>query len=497
VTLRRALWIAVPVLILGGLVLTWSWADVSKSERERVLAKACADAGGLRQARLLDEAIGEYAAISRADASYVCPREPNDEFAQTAGEWQQQLQWDAHTSARYAEQGDVYHRAFLLKSDPVDVAGRRIAQVRARRAYMVALYVDPGDPGARRNLSDVLTALGTPTKEPDADLRCNLAGNVFGAGLLPEARMVYAQALRSGRTTQCGKRGVRTIRQWRADAMTPLRAARRERAAGQNADARKNYIQAYAMDSSLTEAKQALADVPAPSLAGAHTGSRAKHNAGNVTGFIKSKAAWIKDNPDSSGLGAIVLGLLFLLAMAGLLRLARRRRLHKWMNHVGLLHRFTHLRVDVATFEHVDGNPARSVTDVFMEALSKSPLTPDGDARGELGDVDATTDVAPAAGTNEVEDWAAATPTLAGFAAILKVISNLTPRNEIRVNGRLLQPAERGAGLRVQVLTRRGRPLKSRQFWHREILPGAVADDDAYNDLARYAAPWARDRKAR
>jgi hypothetical protein len=496
VTLRRALWIAATVIVLAGLMWTGFWARVSANERERVLDTACSDAGRLRQAHLLDEAIDEYSAISRADKSYVCPPEPTDTFAQIAGAWQQELQWDAHTSARYAEQGDVYHRAFLIKSDRADLAGGRIAQVRARRAYMVALYIDPSEADARRDLSDVLTTLGTPTKAPDADHRCDLAGHVFEAGLLSEARMVYAQALRSGRTTQCGKRGVRKIRQWRADAMTPLRDARRRRAAGESAEARRSYIQAYTMDSSLTEAKKALADVDGPSLAGAHTGSRAKHNAANVTGFIEDKAAWIKDNPDSSGLGATVLGLLFLLAMAGLLRAARHRRLHKWMDKLSLLHRFTHLRVDVATFEDVEGNPARRVTDMFMEALSKRPLTPDGDAPGEVGDVDATTDVAAAVGTNEVDDWIAATPSLAGFAAILRVISNLTPRNEIRVNGRLLQPAERGAGLRLQVLTRRGRPLKSRQFWHREILPGAADDDAAYGDLARYAAPWVRDRKA-
>jgi hypothetical protein len=486
------------VIVLAGLVWAGLWAWVSANERETVLKTACSDAGRLRQAHLLDEAIGEYSAISRADKSFVCPREGTDMFSQTAGAWQQELQWDSHTSARYAEQGDVYHRAFLLKSDRADLAGGRIAQVRSRRAYMVALYIDPSDAEARRDLSDVLTALGTPTKAPDADQRCDLAGHVFEAGLLPEARMVYAQALRSGRTTQCGKRGVRKIRQWHADGMTPLREARRQRAAGEGPEARKSYIQAYTMDSSLTEAKQALGDVPAPSLAGAAWWPHAKHAGERVTGTTEDVATWIKDNPDSSGLGATAVALLVLLFMALLLRAARNRRFHRLMNKWSWLHRYTHLRVDVAPFEDVAGQADRPLTDVFVEALSKRLLTPDGNARGEESGVDATTNVAAAAGTTEVDDWTAATPSLAAFAVILRWLSNVAPRNEIRVSGRLLQTAERGPGLRLEVFTRRGRPLKSRQFWHQEVLPGGADDDTvAYRDLARYAAPWARDRTAR
>jgi tetratricopeptide (TPR) repeat protein len=497
VTLRRAGFVVAAALVV--LLAWWAarWAVVSANERETVLTKACADAAALRHAHLLDEAIAEYSAISRADRSFTCPRERSDAYAQTARAWQDELDWDSHTSAQYAEQGAVYFRAFLVKSGRTDRAGRLTARARARRAYLVALYIDPGAAEARRDLGDVLAAFGTPTKAPAADQRCDMAGDVFEAGLLPEARMAYAQALRSGRTTQCAKRGVRTIRQWRADAMTPLREARSQRAAGRLREARESYIQAYTMDSSLTEAKQALAHVPAPSLAGARSWPHAKHDGEQAAGTIKDVGTWIKDNPDSSGLAATVIVLVALLLMALLLRAARNRHFHRLMKQWSLLDRFTHMRVDVEPFEDPEGQPARPVTAVFVEALSKRLLTPDGHARGEKSDVDATTDVAPAAGTTEVDDWIAATPSLAGFAVLLRWLSNVAPRNEVRVHGHLLEPAERGAGLRLEVFTRRGRPLKSRQFWHQDVLPGG-ADDDAvaYRDLARYAAPWVRDRKA-
>jgi hypothetical protein len=475
------------------------WVRVDAREHAQQLRAACRDADALRRARLLDEASAAYLAIARADKTRRCA---GGRWAarrtQPAEEWRRELLAELRISGALIERGRIYRRSYMIKRGAGVESGREEARRRATHAYLVGLLIDPGATGARRGFLSLVRGLGVPAGGRAADARCDLAGRMANAGLMPEARTAYAQALRAGRTTACIRSGLERLRVSHGRALARLRAARHLLAADRPRAARSGFIDAFTLDSSKTSARLALAKAPGPLASDAGTWSRSRRLAADAMGTAKDDAAWIKDHLEGLALAAVLAGPVLVLLMGVLLWLARIPFLRRWMDGARCFHRFTRTRVNVAPFDGDADAPTRTVTDVFVHALQAPPLAPKTPPRAETSDLDVLNgDVRAGSTTSPVEDWLASTPSLAGFAAVVKWLISTAPRDEIRVNGRLMDASEQGVGLRLQVLTRRGRPLRSRLFWHEEILSGSADETYAYMDLARYAAPWVHDRKAK
>lgn len=278
---RRAILLVFAALIAVVALSAFGVVGIDRHHDARLRA-ACADAEALRGARLLDEAADAYAAIARADPEWlcrggdvaigpglacddeygpvtVCDESPHAADRQrvtsgqakrwparemTASEWQDEVQAARRLSRERLEQASQYDR------ENASVSGRR----KALDGYRVGLYIDPAATDARREAQALLTRSPSTTLQQDANQRCLAAGRLFAAGLVPESRMVYAQALYSGQTTACKRNGLLRERWTSAWALDQLKRAAAERRGGNTEAARQAYIHAFAADSSLTEA---------------------------------------------------------------------------------------------------------------------------------------------------------------------------------------------------------------------------------------------------
>jgi tetratricopeptide (TPR) repeat protein len=494
------------------------------------LNAACADADALRGARLLDEAADAYGAIARADPGWrcrasdvaigpglacddeygpltVCDETPHAADRQrattgnakalrwppremTASEWQADVQAARRVSRERLEQASQYDRQFASAS------GRK----RALDGYRVGLYLDPSASDARREAQALLTRSRSTTLRTDANVRCKLAGRLFAAGLVPEARMVYAQALQSGQTTVCKRNGLERERWTSAWALDELKHAAAEHHGGNDEGARLAYIHALAADSSLTGARSELAALPGPDPAGARNfPSTMAHLASGSWNFVEDATAFVQKRPETLAAVAAILGLLFLIACLVLQWFARIRRLRPRMDRHRVLQRFTRTQVRVQPFTTEGGDNgnaeathiAEMTTGFFQHAVRQHPLTSESDADTESGNLDvitAVTETPQAALTGQVLP---PLKSLEGVAAVLTWMLNLIPREEIAVAGQLLEPGDRGRGLRLHVYARRGRAIAWRDFWHDDIR--SMSGEDAkheYLELVRYAAAW-------
>ena len=478
---------------VGYLVVT-RWVKVSHPEQDEILQTACADADTLRRAHLLDEAAAEYGAIVEVDAARSCEAGVGAAArTRTAKEWRTDVLADLRISGELVERARQYRRAYVLHRGPSVQEGRRRARQRATSAYLVALLIDPGATGARRGLQRVLRGLGGPTRQAAADRRCTLAGRLLDAGLLPEARTVYAQALRTGRTTSCTLAGLHRLRATRAMALEHVREANQLRRAGDD-KARAKYIAAFATDPSLTTARRALASVPGTDPADARPWSQGSDVASEAVDTAKTVTAEVEKEPATVMVGVVVLGLLFLLFTYALRLLARFRILRPWMDHVPWCRSFTRIRIRTETFVADGDVSGRAVTDAFEDAVTQPPLAAEARRQNEKIDLDTSAGDAANGSPGHVDLFQA--PTFAGIAAVVNWLANVVPRQEIKVTGRLLEGGQRGPGLKLQLYRRRGRPLDSQQFWHDEVLSSSDGEKSDYADLARYAAAWVRHRKA-
>jgi tetratricopeptide (TPR) repeat protein len=489
--------IAVALVVVGYVVAT-RWVAVSGPERRALLKAACDDADGLRRAHLLDEAAVAYGAIGNVDHAWSCEgglAAAKRENSATA--WREEILGDLRISGEQVERARLHRRAYVLHRGPSVQEGRRRARARATNAYLLALLIDPGATGARRGLQRVLRGLGGPTRQVAADRRCELAGRILNVGLLPEARTVYAQALRSGRTTACIRAGLRKLRASRAEALGHAREANQLRAAGDDEKARDAYVAAFATDSSLVTARRALRSVPGPNPAHARRWSQGSQVASDALGTAKAVTTDVQGNPATVAVAAGLLAVLFLLVAFALQQLARVPILRPWMDRVGWLQRFTRTRIKVETFDAEGDVPVLMITDEFEDAVVKPLLAADAGPESEAISLDAIAgEVAVKAPPGQIGDLLQAT-SFAGIAAVVNWLANAVPRQEIKVTGRLLERGAHGRGLKLQVVSRRGRPLDSHQFWHDEVLASAGDATSDSLDLARFSAAWVMHRKAR
>jgi tetratricopeptide (TPR) repeat protein len=527
----------IAAVVVGALATNVYGMGVSRAEHDAKLQAACEDADSLRGARLLDEAIDAYGAIARVDPDWrcrgsdvaigpgptcgdevgpltVCDEAPRAEQREvdrhrwtarvmTASAWRDQVQAARQIGRERLEQASQYDRAFLRSSDPA----RRDARTRALNGYRVGLYIDPGAADSRREAQQMLTGFGGTTGRPAADSRCELAGHLFNAGLVPESRMLYAQALHSGRTTVCKRNGLQKERWTSAWALGELNRASTLHHTGNDDAAREAYIHAFAADSSLATARSALEAVPGPDPADAKTWATALHAGSDGWSGAETITEFVQGRPETLAAVAAVLGVLFLLACFVLQMIARLRPVRPLMDRLPPLRRFTRTGVGVEAFAGEGGDNgdaaakkhiAEMTTGSFQHALRQPPLTKRSTADTDRG----TLDVSPAVTTNaHVALTGEVLPpleSLQGVAAVLKWLINLIPREEIAITGQLLEAGDRGSGLRLHVFSKRGRPIKWRDFWHDDIRSMAAGDaEHDYRELARYAAAWVVHRALR
>lgn len=546
---RRAIGLVFAALIVIALVFVVGSGAyglrVSKSERDKQLTAACEDADALRSARLLDEAADAYAAIDRVapkwkcrgsdvaigpgpacgearDALTVCDESPRAAKRQaksnvtgkrlrwparsmTASAWQDEVQTARRLSGERLEQASQYQRVYRGLSGNA----RDEARMHALSGYLVGLYIDPGAADARREAHQMLTGLGDTTGRPAADERCQRAGRLFEAGLVPESRTLYAQALHSGRTTICRRNGLLKERWTSGWALAELKRAGGLERGGRKDAARRAYIHAFAADSSLAEARSALAKLPGPDPADARPFAAAQHAASGGWDVVQSTTEFVQTKPETIAAAVAVVGVVFLAVCFALQMLARIRLLRPWMDRFPPFRPYTRTQMRIepfgpeggqgddaakATAEHI----AELATSLFQHAVRRPPLT--SRAKADAGS--STVDAIPAAQINRevalTGDVTAPLNSLQGVATVLTWVRNLIPREEIKITGQLLEPGDRGRGLRLHVFARRGRPLKWRDFWHRDI--GSSPTGDArreYLELARYAAAWVAPRALR
>jgi tetratricopeptide (TPR) repeat protein len=518
--------VVIVLAVVGGAATGAYGLLVSKSEHDERLRAACEDADALRGARLLDQAADAYGAIDRVAPSWRCrgsdvaigpgPACDEDRDAltvcdesqreakprvMTASAWQEEVQTARRLSGERLEQASQYQRVYRGASgDARDEAGKR-----ALSGYLVGLYIDPGATAARREAHEMLTGFGDTTGRPAADERCERAGRLFDAGLVPESRTVYMQALHSGRTTVCRRNGLLKERWTSAWALAELKRAAGLQRAGHDDAARRAYIHAFAADSSLAEAATALAKLPGPDPADAKTWSTALHAGSDGWDGIQSTTEFVQGKPETLATAVALLGAAFLLACLALQWIARIRVVRPWMDRLPPLRQFTRTQMQIEPFgtEGADDGEnmphiAELATSLFQYAVRRPPLTEHAEA--DAGS--STLDVIPAArvdkGVAVTGDVTAPLNSLQGVAAALTWVRNLIPREEIKITGQLLAPGDRGRGLRLHVHTRRGRPIKWRDFWHHDL--GLSATNDArqeYLELARYAAAWVAPRALR
>jgi len=497
--------------------------SVTPAERGSKLTAACQDADELRSARLLEEAAAVYGAIASVQADKRCqgtqvasgPGPPCDPLPaggarlcdersatlqrertpreQTAGAWQAEVRDAQRRSEEQFERAEQYRRAYAMERAPGADAARGTALVRARNAYLLGLYIDPAAEDARRGLAVLLETLGATTRRRDADARCELAGRLFSAGLLPEARTAYAQALRSGRTTTCIRSGLLKLRWTRAWAIAKLRDATREQQAGATEGARADYIAAFVADSSQSDARKGLAAVPGAGSDDARTWSGAGTLASDGWTGVSQATGALQKNPESIAAAVALLGLMFLLLTLVLHQLARVRLLRAGLDVFPPLRRFTRTQVRREPFGPADDAHAALVTRVFGRAVREPPLRQQGAPEGTGVDVSPVATERARAG-----EVLPPLPSLQGLEVVTSWLWSLVPRQEIIVSGELLDADERGPGLSLSVFTRRNRPIAFCEFRHADILSsGQRAPKECYADLARYAAAWVIHRSLR
>jgi len=182
---------AVPVAAVVAFVV----AEADRPVKQAALTKKCDDAERLMEIGLLGEARAEYRTIRRAAGPSACGEKSKLD----------DIPGRQRRRARTLERARTYRRAAGLRRPSALVKGRRTAQRRAHYAYLVALRIDPFAREGRRGLRAILGKTPPPVKGSDANALCASGAEIAEAGLAPEARLYFAKALRTGRTTRCAQ----------------------------------------------------------------------------------------------------------------------------------------------------------------------------------------------------------------------------------------------------------------------------------------------------
>lgn len=465
--LRLAFWIGVFLTLVVGVTVVLQRGD---------LRAACTEAASLRKARLLDASRQLYTQVRKADDAEGCAARGHAQVAH-----RERVRDLALMRAR------MYRRAAQLKRGTPLRGARRTAYFRAVRSYITALRRDSHAVTARGALRKLLNAQRGPASLTGFERRCALARRLTNAGLLPEANVVFATALRSGRQpvarSHRGCRvGLKALRTRRAKALAAWREGQLRERLGQDDRARSRFIKALAYDSALASAEAARKRVGSRSVRG--DVARALETAGtDGSRWIQRAAAWVADRPVAVVVAATALALIILAALwlfhwlISLKRLRRVRRLLTWWP----LRRFTDTTAEIAAIE---GGPG--MKSVLAGVLLVRPTD------GSYGpDVQPPSDDVIGQAADEI---IAQVPQLIGFSGVVKAARRLVPRHRFTIRGELIPSGPRGVGLAVDITDWRGRRQVTRTFWAQHWSPPTASDEDARFYLAVAAGWWVRSR---
>ena len=480
-------WIsAILVLVLACCVVAYWQGDANDHEAEA--QRACDHLRRLDEARLRGDARKLLAKLEKAETTGECKGElPTRE----------QFDEEDRLAATALVRAKIYRRAARLKRTAGIREGQRAAIRRARRAYMASLRLDPYNVAARRGLMLILAGRLGPGSRIAANERCRLARRLQRADLLQEAALVYAQALRTGRTTRCLRFALRDTRRQRGRAVALQRRgeAAASDAAGKRA-ARRDYARALALDPSLGVARAKLAALPTPDPE--ETGFLARIGDG-----FSDMAAWLKKASDdlAGKIAGVVLLLVGVLALAVLLSHALllgtegSTGFRNLVDKAPFLRRFSRTHI---TLESADDNDASTlvlatIADTFEKGkvptgippatIQARPL-PDSVGIGAGADGDALQGVATVLGA------------LGGGDVITNVVTwvrKSVARRQVRVVCHLLPASAQGVALRIGVRDRRDRPVDSMSRSAATVPGGVTSDDDAYHALAIKGGEWLRE----
>jgi hypothetical protein len=491
----RAAQVLVLLVVCGllgvGLWRLEEWVTPSGKLKGTTIVRACFDAAELHDARLLDDARGAYRAVEEAYGKDRCPpldRSITSEVTEAASE---------------REKGAEYLHAAQLKRGAGLERGREIAEERARGAFTRSLAIDPYDARTRRSLNLLLGRLEGPTSEKSADERCELGGRMRTAGLLPEAAILYTQALRVGRHSTCTTSGLRLTRTDMAQAHAALLEAKSLTAADRRDAARHKYLEALTINSAVPDARAALADHPGTDPREATLLGRPQLMVEDAVGSLGDWVDWLAEHAGALVLAAVAALLLLLIVMFALMLLTRVKFIRGGLDKRPLrwlpLRRFTHPRVLIAAFTPEDkGMPSGAV---FADYLTRPPILEDAPATlgSDGGEIPQDFIESAAIPRDPLEDAATllvGIPQAGAVAAVVQFVAKSAPRWEARVFGQLLDPDARGHGLRVLVTARGGRTSGTLTVWACD-LPGPQLPDEqeaaARYALAIKAAAWAHD----
>jgi hypothetical protein len=485
---RIGLLLLLALAIMAGIV----WFAISDRDRhDDAVRAACDNAHALLAAGLLEEAQTAYRAIARADRDPVCTSE------EPLPRWRR-----AYALAERA-QGDQYLRAAQLTRAKTPDSGRKqqfdnalvVAIDRARAGYIRSLDWDPFDRTTHASLRKALALMTVPADEL-ADERCATAQKLRQHQLLPEAEMLYSQALRTASTRRCVASGLRDARAERATALSVWLEGRAAEDEDREQEARSHYLSALTVDPSLTIARTALAETEGPDPRGGTPSGRlsdvraAMDDAADVGGDI---SGWFGDHTSDLAVGGIVLALAVLLAMVALFLFTATRFGHRFV--AGIYEpRFTRLSTRINPFTPDD--PGHTSATVFAQWLSEPPPDPNATADESLMRTSAPLDIwqPPEAPADDLVSLLAGLQPGA-LGAVATWVKGVAPRREVQFSGRTLARCEHGPGLRVVLASRRGRPRDAGLWWATD-LPGKPLvkeseEAEARHALAIHAAAWA------
>jgi tetratricopeptide (TPR) repeat protein len=492
---RRTLLVGFGLLaILGVVLVVLVWAVGGDAAKGR--QAACTDAQQLVGARLLNEARAAYRGIVKAHVD--CPLKPARVAALEA------------TAAKDREQGDQYLRAARLtrkaesgakaRKDKHEVrhfARAKLVDVqRAIAGYSRSFRNDPQDAATRKGLEEALQLLAVPGDRA-ANARCAAAGRLWRAHALEESAILYAQALRTGRTSRCVHYRLRAARESRGKARRQWRAGQALADAGRKQAARADYIKALTTDPSLTGARMSLdATHPPDPRAGRFLGRvhSVEHTVQAVAKDGDTASAWLNGHAGAFAVAAVAVAVIVVALMWVLFGLTWGAR----ANRVDLGTRvpaFCRRRALVSPFTPTDAGDTSTTVFAHWVTVHDPQVDDKGDEAVYHSEHPVDAWDAPTAPPDDLATLFSGQPGV--LAAVWSLLRRATPRSEARFIGHATERCEHGPGLRVLYGKRNG-AIKKASFWWARDLPGPPMTDadhetEARHALAIWAAAWARE----
>jgi len=495
--------VAVAAVVCAALLATT--AEAKQPVTAKATQEACDVAADLVWVGLLDDGRAAYRRLSDAGVK-SCPRSPgpSSKPGRSIAAAEAEIARRERHRARALERARTYRRVAAIRRSKGLVAGRSTALRRAQAAYVEALGIDPFSAGARRGLMSVLAQRGGPTHQASANARCAQAAQIAGDGLLPEARLFYAKALRTGRTNAC-LAGMKALRDRRAHAIDALTAARAAEHDSRPDDARKQYVMALSSDSSLRGAVASLRALPPPALTRKVGAPKHFRNGVNATmDWLNDRLKWLADNWKAILLIALGLTLLWIALSLWLSRrwFAAGSERSDWCEGRRWLRRFGKPRVGVVAATGGDDDTNRQVTGMIRTGLTTEPVpeeVPYGAPAVLQGgpSIDSVISLDSLGPSPELLDLVKEVPQGSAITAFIRWTTSKTGRHLSRITPELLEGGPRGTGLAVTVKDWKGRSTR-KEFWPlaAALLPGDAEKADAQGaslfDVVTQAIEWLR-----